>query len=49
MIPLGGAVPAAIYCGEQWTKPEKSAKSVPAGIERRVFPEAGITCYRLAA
>jgi hypothetical protein len=46
---LDGAVPQAIYRGEQWNKPQKSAKAVPATIERRFFPDAQITAYRLAA
>ena len=46
---LGGAVPSLIHRGEQWTKPEKSAKTLPAGIERRVFTDTRITAYRLAA
>jgi transposase InsO family protein len=46
---LGGAVPEVIHRGEQWIKPEKSARNVPAGIERRVFTETQITAYRLAA
>jgi transposase InsO family protein len=46
---LGGARPSVIHRGEQWTRPEKSAKTVPAGIERRVFADTRITAYRLAA
>jgi transposase InsO family protein len=46
---LGGAVPACIHRGEQWTKPLRSAKAVPAAIERRVFADARVTAYRLAA
>ncbi len=46
---LGGAVPAVIHRGEQWTRPEKSAKTLPADIERRVFADTQITAYRLAA
>ena len=46
---LGGAVPALVHRGEQWTRPEKSAKTVPAAIERRLFADARITAYRLAA
>jgi hypothetical protein len=44
-----GALPAAIYRGEQWTKPEESAKTLPTDIERRFFPDTRITAYRLAA
>jgi len=46
---LSGAIPSTIHRGEQWTKPEKSAKTLPSNIERRVFPETSITAYRLAA
>ena len=46
---LGGAVPSVIHRGEQWAKPEKSAKTLPPNIERRVFPDTQITDYRLAA
>jgi transposase InsO family protein len=46
---LGGAVPSVIHRGEQWTKPEKSAKTLPPNIERRLFPDTQIIAYRLAA
>ena len=46
---LGGAVPEMIHRGEQWTKPEKSAKVIPTSVERRVFADTQITAYRLAA
>jgi len=46
---LGGALPAVVHRGEQWTRPEKSAKAIPANIERRVFADTRITAYRLAA
>ena len=46
---LGGAVPAAVYLGEPWDKPEKSAKTLPTNLERRVFADTSITAYRLAA
>ena len=46
---LGGAVPEVIHRGGQWTKPEKSAKTLPPNIERRLFPDTQITAYRLAA
>jgi transposase InsO family protein len=46
---LGGAVPSVIHRGEQWSKPEKSAKTLPPHIERRVFADTQITAYRLAA
>jgi hypothetical protein len=46
---LGGAVPQVIHRGEQWKKPEKSAKAVPTTIERCFFPDTQITAHRLAA
>ena len=46
---LGGAVPAVKYRGWRWDKPEKSAKTLPTNLERRVFPDTQITAYRLAA
>jgi transposase InsO family protein len=46
---LGGAVPSVIHRGERWTRPGKSAKRLPINIERRVFADARITAYRLAA
>jgi len=46
---LGGAAPSVIHRGEQWTRPEKSAKTLPADVERRVFADTWITAYRLAA
>ncbi len=46
---LGGAAPSLIHRGGQWTKPEKSAKTLPPNIERRFFPDTQITAYRLAA
>ena len=46
---LGGAVPAVIHRGGQWTKPEKSAKTLPTNLERRLLPDTQITAYRLAA
>jgi transposase InsO family protein len=46
---LGGGVPAVMYRGERWDKPEKSAKTLPTNLERRVFPDTQITAYRLAA
>jgi hypothetical protein len=44
-----GALPGVIHRGERWRKPEKSAKTLPAHLERRFFTDAGITAYRLAA
>jgi len=46
---LGGAIPAVMYRGGRWDKPEKSAKTLPPNIERRVFPDTQVTAYRLAA
>jgi len=46
---LGGALAAMIHRGEQWIRPDKSAKTLPAAVERRVFADTGITAYRLAA
>lgn len=46
---LGGALPAVIHRGEQWIKPEKSAKQPPPNVECRVFSDTRITAYRLAA
>jgi putative transposase len=46
---LGGAVPACIHRGEQWSKPVRSAKAVPVALERHVFADARVTAYRLAA
>jgi len=46
---LGGAVPVVIHRGEQWSRPEKSAKTLPGNIAHRVFADTRITAYRLAA
>jgi transposase InsO family protein len=46
---LAGAVPAVRYRGERWDRPEKSAKTLPTDLERRLFPDTRITAYRLAA
>jgi transposase InsO family protein len=46
---LGGAVPSVMHRGEHWTKPEKSAKVVPANVERCIFADTQITACRLAA
>jgi putative transposase len=46
---LKGAVPELIHSGKQWSFPSKTAKTVPAHIERRFFPETRITGFRLAA
>jgi transposase InsO family protein len=46
---LRGAVPSVVHRGEQWDKPEKSSKTLPVNVERRVFADTQITAYRLAA
>jgi len=46
---LNGAVPDLVHAGQQWSAPPKTAKIVPANIERRFFPETRITGFRLAA
>jgi transposase InsO family protein len=45
---LGGAVPSLIHRGEQWTRPEKSARTLPPSIERRFFADTRGTAFRLA-
>jgi len=52
MQPQGTALwqyPSVSYRGGHWTKPEKSAKTLPTNLERRFFPDTQITAYRLAA
>ena len=46
---LKGAVPELIHAGQQWSAPPKTAKTVPANIQRRFFLETRITGFRLAA
>jgi transposase InsO family protein len=46
---LNGAVPELIHTGQQWSPPPRTAKTLPAHIERRLFPETRITGFRLAA
>jgi len=46
---LGGAMPSAIHRGEHWQKPDRSAKTLPQSIQRRVFSDVRITAYQLAA
>ena len=46
---IKGAVPELIHAGQHWSVPPKTAKTVPANIERRFFPETRITAFRLAA
>jgi len=45
---LNGAVPELIHAGQQWSAPARTAKTVPAHIERRFFPETRVTAFRLA-
>ena len=44
---IGGALPALVHAGQQWQKPDRTAKRVPAHIERRFFSTARVTAYRL--
>ena len=46
---IGGAVPSLIHRGEVWQRPDRSAKTLPGAIERRLFPDTRITAFRLAA
>ena len=46
---LNGAVPEVIHAGQQWSPPPRTAKTLPAYIERRFFPETRVTGFRLAA
>ena len=46
---LRGAVPDLVHAGHQWSPPGRTAKVVPAGIERRFFSETRVTGFRLAA
>jgi transposase InsO family protein len=46
---LGGAIPNAVHTGQQWRRPERSAKVLPARMERRYFAEVRVTAFRLAA
>jgi putative transposase len=45
---LQGAVPDLIHAGQEWSAPPRTAKTVPAHIERRFFPSTRITGFRLA-
>jgi len=42
-------IPDLIHAGQEWSAPARTAKAVPAHIERRFFPETRITGFRLAA
>jgi transposase InsO family protein len=46
---LNGTIPDLIHTGQEWSAPARTAKTVPAHIERRFFPETRITGFRLAA
>jgi hypothetical protein len=46
---LDGALPRALYQGEEWHKPPRTAKALPGNIERRLFPDVNVTAYRLPA
>jgi len=46
---LGGALPVTLYQGDEWHKPQRSAKALPGNIERRLFRDVNVTTYRLAA
>ena len=45
---LDRAIPSVIHRGEQWSKPEKSAKALPDILEGRFFPDTRVTAFRLA-
>jgi transposase InsO family protein len=46
---LKGAVPGLIHAGQRWSVLPKTAKTVPAHVERRFFPDTRVTGFRLAA
>jgi transposase InsO family protein len=46
---IGGAVPSVIHRGEAWQRPDRSAKTLPGAIERRLFPDTRVTAFRMAA
>ena len=46
---LGGAVPAMVHRGDRWQRPDRSAKTLAGAIERRLYPDARVTAFRLAA
>ena len=46
---LGGATPGVIHRRLHWERPDRSAKTLQPGIERRHFAEARVTAFRLAA
>jgi putative transposase len=45
---LDGAVPEFIHAGQHWRRPPRTAKTVPARIERRFFPQVRVTAFGLA-
>jgi putative transposase len=45
---LGGAVPEVIHRGEKWTKPEKSAKTMPCPPEK-CYPSLPRASFRFGA
>ncbi len=45
---LDGAVPELIHAGQHWRKPPRTAKAIPARIQRQFFPETRVTAFRLA-
>jgi hypothetical protein len=45
---LKGAVPDLVHAGQEWSAPARTAKTVPAHVERRFFPEIRVTGFRLA-
>lgn len=44
---IGGALPALVHAGQQWQRPDRIARRVPAHIERRFLSTARVTAYRL--
>jgi hypothetical protein len=46
---IGGALPSVIHRGDRWQRPDRSSKTLSGAIERRLFPDARITAFRLAA
>jgi len=46
---LKGAVLDLIHAGQTWQAPARTAKTIPAHVERRFFPETRVTGFRLAA
>jgi hypothetical protein len=42
-------MPAVIHHGEAWQRADRSTKTLPDAIERRFFPDTGVTALRMAA